>query len=294
MKFGFSLFGFGPRHYPAVAQAAEANGFESVWMSEHLVFPEVVPQQYPYTESGIPPVTADTPLYDPWIVLAAVAQATDRIRLGTNVYILPLRHPLITARTVVTLDRMSSGRVILGVGAGWLEDEFTVMGESFVDRGRRTDEIIGILRKLWDDDVITHAGDYLEFGPIKFQPKPHHGSVPIEVGGVSNSALRRAGALGDGWIEVGSTSLKQLASRLSIVAEARKDAGREHVPFDVTVIPRSAEWGRTAAGIRELEELGVTRVIVGPYFEDERALPMHDSARQWICHYAREVIAKVV
>lgn len=293
MKFGLSLFGYGPQHYPDVALAAEANGFESVWMSEHLVFPEVVPLDYPYTDSGAPPATSDLPLYDPWVILAAVAQATERIRLGTNVYILPLRHPLITARAVVTLDRLSKGRVILGVGVGWLEDEFTMLGESFSDRGGRTDEIIHILRRLWTEDVIYHRGEHLQFGPLKFQPKPRHGTIPIEVGGVSGRALRRAGALGDGWIEVGSKSLSEMADRLSIVRAVRSDAGREGLPFEVTVIPRSDEWGRTADGIRQLSELGVTRVIVGPYFEGTSGLPTPESATAWITRYADEVIAKI-
>src|SRR5262245_13912503 len=124
MKFGLSMVGYGPRQYAKVGQAAEASGFESVWLGEHLFFPTNIPATYPYSDTGVAPVTPDTPLFDPWIVFAAVAQVTERIRLGTSVYVLPLRHPLITARTLVTLDHISNGRVILGAGVGWLDKEF--------------------------------------------------------------------------------------------------------------------------------------------------------------------------
>src|SRR5262245_5436367 len=172
MKFGLSLFGYAPRFYAEVAKVAEDHGFESVWMQEHLVFPEEIPGTYPYTESGFPPVQSETALFDPWVVHAAIAQATETIRLGTNVYILPLRHPLVTARSIVTLDRLSNGRVTLGIGVGWLEEEFDAVGVPFSERGRITDEVIPLLRQLWSDEVIDHRGGHYNFGPVKFEPKP--------------------------------------------------------------------------------------------------------------------------
>ena len=184
MKFGLPFFGISPRYYGEVAQAAEQAGFESVWIPEHLVLPVDIPPTYLYSDSGFPPITADTPMYDPWVVLAAVSGVTSTIRLATNVFILPLRHPISTARSVVTLDRISGGRVTLGIGVGWLEQEFDVMGQSFHDRGRRTDEIIDILRRLWSEDVIEQHTEHFDFGPVKFQPKPlQKPSIPIEVGG---------------------------------------------------------------------------------------------------------------
>src|SRR5439155_10170813 len=172
MKFGYSLFGLGPRSFADVARAADAAGFESIWMAEHLVFPSEFGSVYPYSESGSPPVNPSTHLFDAWVSLGYMAAVTTNIHLATNVYILPLRSPFVTARALVTLDRLSGGRVILGAGVGWLKEEFVVAGEDWENRGKRTDEIVEILRKLWTEPTIEHHGTYYDFGPVKFEPKP--------------------------------------------------------------------------------------------------------------------------
>lgn len=294
MKFGLPLYGLSPRHYPEVARAAEANGFESVWMPEHLVLPAELPATYLYTEDGRPPIAPRTPMYDPWVVLATIAAATERIRLATNVYILPLRHPVITARSVVTLDRVSGGRVTLGVGVGWLAEEFDVVGESFRTRGRRTDEIIPLLRRLWSEESITHRGEFYEFGPVTFEPKPvqrqdgaGRRGVPVEVGGTSPAALRRAGRLGDGWIEIGAAGLDDVARMLEVVNAARAEAGRCGEPFEVTCgLPGDLDEVRRAA------ELGVTRVVASPVREapDPRRIT-REEVLDGIKRFADEVIS---
>jgi probable F420-dependent oxidoreductase len=284
MKYGLQLFGLGPQHYAQVACVAEENGFESVWMPEHLVLPATLPDTYLYTDGGRPPISSATPLYDPWVVLAAVANATERIRLATNVFILPLRHPISTARSVVTLDRVSRGRVTLGVGVGWLEDEFDAMGESFGDRGRRADEVIPLLRRLWSDEVIEHHGDHYDFGPIRFEPKPRQRpTIPIEVGGSSPAALHRAGRLGDGWIEIGAKDHDTLEGLIARVQRARVEAGRDAEPFEIT-----CGLGRDAGGVRRCRDLGVTRVVVGPPVKDARVTA--DDVGDWIRRFADDVI----
>ena len=289
MKFGLPFFGISPRYYGEVAQAAEQAGFESVWIPEHLVLPVDIPPTYLYSESGFPPITADTPMYDPWVVLAAVSGVTSTIRLATNVFILPLRHPIATARSVVTLDRISGGRVTLGIGVGWLEEEFDVMGQSFHDRGRRTDEIIDILRRLWSDDVIEQHTGHFDFGPVKFNPKPlQQPSIPIEVGGTSGPALRRAGRLGDGWIEIGSTDLDDFRAKLAVVMEARRNAGRTG-PFEVTA---SGALAHDVDGYRRLEEAGATRVVTGPRPADRGRLTPAE-ATDWAKRFADEVISRM-
>src|SRR5258708_12156641 len=125
MDFGFSLGGINPRNYPAVAAKAEACGFTVAWQPEHLIWPAAMPPQYPYSADGYPPVTIKTPTFDPWINLALAASTTTSLRVGTSVYILPLRHPLITARSVSTLDFISRGRAILGIGVDCLQAEFS-------------------------------------------------------------------------------------------------------------------------------------------------------------------------
>jgi probable F420-dependent oxidoreductase len=261
VKFGLPLFGVSPRFYGDIAAAAEQHGFESVWLPEHLVFPEEIPPTYLYSESGLPPVTADTPLYDPWVALAYIAHATTSIRLATNVFVLPLRHPIEVARSVVTLDRVSNGRVTLGMGVGWLEEEYVALGRSFHDRGTRADAMIPLLRRLWSDDVIEEHNEHFDFGPVKFQPKPRHRHIPIEVGGASPGALRRAGRLGDGWIEVGCKTIDDVREKLDVVNAARADAGRRETTFEVTL---GGSFGRDLDGVRRSEDAGATRIIASP------------------------------
>jgi probable F420-dependent oxidoreductase len=286
VKFGLPLFGVSPRAYGEISRAAEANGFESVWMSEHLVFPERIPPSYPYSESGQPPVTADTPLFDVWVALSYIAHATETIRLGTNVYVLPLRHPLEVARSVVTLDRLSNGRVTLGVGVGWLEEEFDAVGRGFHDRGKRADAMIPLLRRLWSDDVIQEHNEHFQFGPVKFQPKPRNRTIPIEVGGVTTAALRRAGRLGDGWIETGSASLSEVTEKLDVVLRHRRESGRESEAFEVTLAGRFA---RDLDGVRRCEDVGATRMIVGPAVTGRITA---DAIADFTKRYADDVISR--
>jgi probable F420-dependent oxidoreductase len=285
VKFGLPLFGVSPRFYGDIAAAAEQNGFESVWLPEHLVFPEEIPPTYLYSESGFPPVTPDTPLYDPWVALAYIAHATTSIRLATNVYVLPLRHPIEVARSVVTLDRFSNGRVTLGMGVGWLEDEYIALGRSFRNRGKRADAMIPLLRRLWSDDVIEEHTEHFDFGPVKFQPKPRHRHIPIEVGGASPRALRRAGRLGDGWIEVDCKTIDDVRAKLDVVFSTRADAGRSDLPFEVTL---SGSFGRDLDGVRRSEEAGATRIIVSPVLAERMSAEVVvDSAKR----FADEVIS---
>jgi probable F420-dependent oxidoreductase len=258
------LFAVAPLDYPAVAQAAEAAGFESIWIPEHLVFPTEMPATYPYTESGLPPVFPGTPLYDPWVALAYVAASTKRIRLGTQVYILPLRHPLVTARAFTTLDILSRGRAILGIGVGWMEEEFGFVGEDFKTRGARTDEIIEILHQLWSEKEIHYRGQYYDLGPLRFQPKPAQDPhPPIEVGGASQAALRRAAKLGDGWQAIGDLDTEAIGLHVKSIDAMRAEAGRSG-NFEVTT---PSALGATLDAARRYEDVGVTRLSLGPVFQ---------------------------
>jgi probable F420-dependent oxidoreductase len=259
MKFGLALSGVSPRHYAALAAQAEAAGFESVWVPDHLVLPEVMPPSYLYTDSGEPPIPSTTAVYDPWVLLGAIASVTETIRLGTNVYVLPLRHPIVVARSVLTVDRISRGRVTLGAGVGWLKEEFSIVGLDASTRGKRTDEMIGLLRRLWTEPVVEHHGDYYDIAPVYFEPKPFQHSIPIEIGGSSAAALRRAGRLGDGWIEIGSRDQDELRAKLRIVRAERTAAGRDDLPFLITA---GIDADATADDVAGLARLGVDRVVV--------------------------------
>src|SRR6185369_9789613 len=205
-KIGVPLFMLRPEHMARIAIHAETLGFESVWVAEHLVFPTQIQSRYPYSAEGVPPINPATPLLDPLLVLMQVAAVTERIRLGTNVYILPLRHPLVVARMAMTLDLLSNGRLTFGIGLGWLAEEFDAAGVDFATRGARTREYVRALRALWSDSEPSFNGKYVSFGPVKFEPKPvQKPHPPIVFGGESEAALRRAAALGDGWYGVGHT-----------------------------------------------------------------------------------------
>jgi len=289
MKFGLSLVGLRPRWYAAVARQAEENGFESVWLAEHLVLPATMPATYLYSESGLPPIQPDTPMYDPWVMLAGVAAVTERIRLGTNVYVLPLRHPLVTARSVVTLDRFSGGRVTLGAGVGWLDTEYAAAGVPFAERGRRMDEIIPLLRSLWtSSEPVAHAGRYYAFEPVRFAPRSlQKPCIPIELGGTTPPALRRAGRLGDGWIELGSATADELVARVATVREARAAAGRSDSPFEIT-----SGFGQDADTVAAADAVGVTRTLA--HVPGAVASSTLDDVLDWLDDYATTVMDRVL
>lgn len=232
-----------------VAVAAEELGYESVWIPEHLVLPADLDGSF----HGVT-LRPDIPTLDVLVFLATLAVATERIRLGTWVYNLALRHPIVAARAVQTLDVVSAGRVTLGVGAGWLEAEYAAVGVDFATRGRRLDESIDVLRLLWTEETPSVDGEFTAFGPVRFEPKPPQGTVPILVGGESDAALRRAAERGDGWIGMDHTVA-------SAAAQVRKLRALSDRPVEVTVGAAPQDRAELAA----YAEAGVDRVIVAPF-----------------------------
>lgn len=265
MRFGVPLTG-DVAAMPELARRAEAAGCESVWLAEHLVWPASIAPSYPYSADGRPPVPLDVPTYDPWVLLAWIAAHTSRLRLGTSVYILPLRDPHVTARAVASLDQVSGGRVLLGVGVGWLPEEFAIAGQDFRTRGARADEAIEILRALWSPGPTAYEGRHYRFPPVQFEPKPPQGGrLPIVVGGESAAALRRAARLGDGWIGLRHTP-ESAAERVARLAELRAEAGRGDAPLEVTVgIPGASD----ADDVARYAAAGVDRVCLRPWRRDE-------------------------
>jgi probable F420-dependent oxidoreductase len=240
----------------------EAAGCDSVWIPEHLVWPVSIASPYPYTPDRRPPVASDVPTYDPWVLLAWIAAHTDQIKLGTSVYILPLRDPHVTARAVATLDLVSGGRVILGAGVGWMAEEFAVVGQRFSDRGARAGEIAGILRALWSDGPAAHDGRHYRFDPVHFEPKPPQGDrLPLIFGGETPAALRRATRHGDGWIGLRHTPATARAA-VETLRELRRAGPRAGEPFEITVgVPHDVDL-RALAGY---EQAGVDRVCLRPW-----------------------------
>ncbi len=242
-----------------VAQAADELGYESIWLPEHLIWPADLGGLSPHTGHG-PGVDPTIPTLDTLMWMVTLAQATTRVRLGTYVYNLALRHPLVAARAVQTLDVISGGRVEFGVGAGWSRGEYDAAGVDFASRGRRLDEAIAACRTLWRDETVTHEGEFFHFGPVVFEPKPPQGLVPISVGGESAAALARAGRLGDGWLGM-SGSPEQVAPRAAAVRAAAAAAGRD----PASVIVSSGGEAATPAEVAAYASAGVDRIIVAPW-----------------------------
>ena len=204
MEIGLLFANSGPFSTPErlghLAQTAERCGIESIWTVEHVVIPQDYKSTYPYSPSGRIPGGDEVPIPDPLLPLAYAAALTTRLRLATGIVILPLRHPLYVAKELATLDVLSHGRMIFGVGSGWLREEFESLGLDFDSRGARTDEAIEAIRVLWRESSSRFAGKHFNFGPVKSFPKPvHKGGVPIHIGGHSKAAARRAARLGDGF-----------------------------------------------------------------------------------------------
>jgi probable F420-dependent oxidoreductase len=241
----------------ALAAIAEENGFESLWAVEHVVVPAGYRSTYPYDPSGRMPGPEESPIPDPLIWLTWAAAASGTLRLGTGILILPQRNPVVLAKETATLDFLSGGRVTLGVGVGWLEEEFSALGVPFADRGARTDEYIEALRALWRDGESTYHGRFVDFQRVKSYPKPvQAGGIPIGVGGHSEAAARRAGRLGDEFFP-GVASIDALQRLIAVLGAAAEEAGRDPASIGIT-----AGGASDVDGVRRLAELGVTRVVI--------------------------------
>jgi probable F420-dependent oxidoreductase len=249
----------GPRNWAGFTLAAEAAGFDSVWLPEHLIMPVKMSGHPGSPHEGEPPISGLTPAWDPWLQIAWLAGQTSTIRFGTNVYNIGLRHPIVTARALTTADLLSNGRIDFGIGASWLSEEWQAMELPFETRGRRVDETIQVIQRLFTDEVIEHEGEFFRFQPVQFFPKPVQSPwPPMIIGGDSPAALRRAATLGDGWLPMAQTE-EILGANIAKLQQLRADAGREG-PFQI-ILGAPADLDT----LRRYEELGVTTALVTPY-----------------------------
>lgn len=265
MKFGIVFANTGPFADPqqalTLARAAEAAGFESLWTVEHVVVPSGYESTYPYDRSGRMPGSDDADIPDPLVWLSYIASATSTLRLATGVMILPQRNPVVLAKEVATLDALSGGRVELGIGVGWLAEEFDAIGVPFEGRGRRTDEYIGAMRALWGEDQASFSGEFAEFENCILRPRPAHGAVPVHVGGHTEVAARRAGRLGNGFFP-GKGSHESLAALFDVARRSAVEHGRDPDSIEFTTGGNGVFGPRAAQEAAELAELGVDRVVV--------------------------------
>jgi probable F420-dependent oxidoreductase len=272
VKFGISFLNLHPKGFAALTEAAEQLGFESVWMSDHLVFP-VDLGSLPYPGADSPgevvrktPSMWDRPLFDTTAFLCYLAGRTSTIRFGTYVYVLGIRHPFVAARAFQTLDYVSGGRAEMGIGAGWMSSEFDCAEVDFHTRGRRLDECIEVCRKLWTEPQVAHHGEFFDFDAVGFEPKPS-ASLRIHVGGESGPALRRVAKHGDGWIAMENT-LDSMAGKLASLDAELSKVGRSRDELEISVVAAV----RDPDDVARWADLGVDRIVMSPWTRSSTAI----------------------
>lgn len=274
-------------HLCAMARAAEEHGWDAVAISDHVAHPERIESPYPYTRDGAIRWSEDIAWPDPWVAIGAMAAVTRRLRFLTNVYVLALRNPFLAAKAVATAAALSGDRVALGVGVGWCREEFALAGQEFGNRGRRTDELIEVLRKLWSGAYVEHRGRHYGFDRVRLLPAPG-APVPIYGGGLSEPALRRAARL-DGWVSDIHTTA-ELRDIIAALRRFRAEAGLAEQPFAIVAACADAF---DADGIRRLGELGVTHHATAPWlFHGGRWDSLPDKL-DGLRRFADDVIAKL-
>ncbi|HAI99926.1 MAG TPA: hypothetical protein DCL97_04590 [Dehalococcoidia bacterium] len=286
--FGTSMPSRGDMASPAnlrtLAQRAESLGFDSAWVSDHIILPRSVDSFYPYAANGVATFRPDEDYYEPLAALNFLAGCTQKIRLGTHVLILPYRNPVLTAKMISTLDVLSEGRFILGAGVGWMEEEFKALGlDTFAQRGAVTDEYIQLFKELWTKDNPEFQGEHYQLSESGFQPKPvQKPHPPIWIGGHTNPAIRRAAKYGDGWMPIGLRppailEPEELAEKIARLRRLTMAAGRPEdavslcfstgVTFDdspgATRRMMSGRAEQIAADLRQYQDLGIRNFILG-------------------------------
>ncbi len=261
MEFGISGAFSDATHLAPMALAAEEAGFARITLSDHVIQPKTLRTPYPYTEDGTPRWPPFTDWPDPWVAIGAMAAVTERIRFFTSVFVLAMRNPFLVAKTVGTAAVMSAGRVELGIGVGWMREEFDLLGQVFDGRGGRTNEMMDVLRLLWQGDWVEHHGEHYDFDPLEMSPKPAE-PIPIFVGGFSAPALRRAAQKADGWISDLHTTA-ELAELIPEVLRLRAESDRAADPFEILVTCNDAY---DLDGYRRIADLGATHFTTMPWF----------------------------
>jgi probable F420-dependent oxidoreductase len=268
----------------ALASNAERLGFSTVWVPEHVVLLDKYASKYPYSENGILPAPTNAPIPDPFISLAAMAAATEKIRLATGICLVPEHNPLVLAKVVATLDYLSEGRVVLGVGIGWLEEEFVAIGIPWERRAQRTREYIEAMRKLWGDEVSAYRGEFVSFDGVRSYPKPiNGGKLPIIFGGESGPALKRVAEYGNGWFGFNLTP-PEAQEKIKKLEQLVKAAGRKLSDIELIVSPSGKPI--TPDDLKRYRDLGVAEVVLTniglPRTPAEASKMLEDAARKWL------------
>ena len=289
MRIGFFAVGIAdtarPEMITAIATNAERLGFATVWAPEHVVLLENFASRYPYSGDGELPIPTSTPLLDPFIALTYAAAHTSRIRLATGICILPERNPLVLAKVAASLDYLSNGRFALGIGIGWLEEEFKAIGIPWERRTQRTREYVEAMRSLWGDERSSYSGEFVRFENARSYPKPVRGhKLPVLVGGQTDPALKRAAAYGDGWCGFNLTP-EETAQKIKRIRELMKVGGRKPEDFEFSMSPPATA---TPADLKRYRDAGVDELYLSPVLKQppasiaELQRMLENFARDWV------------
>jgi len=290
MRFSYAESMTNPAFYLPLAQAAEAAGFDSFVIPDSILYPEVSDSTYPYTPDGQREFLEDKPFIEPFSLIPAMGVVTERLRFTTFVVKLPIRNPVLVAKQAASVAVLTDNRFGFGVGLSPWPEDYEVLGQEWKARGRRMDEMIEIIQALTAGGYTEYHGEFYDIPSIKICPTPTE-KLPILIGGHADAALRRAARLCDGWMHAGSDADK-LPDMLKRLHDLRREYGREGEPFEIHAISLD---GYSPDGVRRLEELGVTDVIIGfrnayQMEQDTETLEQKIGALNW---FADEVISKV-
>lgn len=286
----------------AFAREIEALGFDSVWVSDHVTIPRDIKSQYPYRTNGTFSMGADNALLEPITVMAVLAAATTRTRIGVSVLVIPYRNPVLTAKMLSTIDVLSGGRVILGAGVGWMAEEFELLqSPPYADRGPVTDSYIRLFRELWTSPSPTFEDAFYSVSNVGFEPKPVQNPLPIWIGGITGPALRRAAKLGDGWqgirhrsadIPAAMQKLHQLLEEEERSADGftfgmRTPIAINQEPAPEEAIPLEGTAQHLLDDVRRYDEAGIEYLVINP-----RGQTLEEQRTQ-VRLFAEEIVAKI-
>ena len=260
MKFVLSTSFSSVSHLTSLAPVADQHGWHAMSFSDHVVHPATIRTPYPYTEDGSRRWEAFTDWPDPWVMMGALSTITEQLRFTNNIFVLPMRNPYLTAKAISTAAIVSNNRITPAIGVGWSREEFELMGQDFSTRGKRTDEILEIMRLLWSGEMVEYQGQYYQFDSMEMNPAPS-AYIPIWIGGISDPAMKRAARIGDGWVTDLQTS-DEIIECVGRIQTWRREYGRVQEPFEIMATPSDAF---DVDGYRRLEDAGVTHILTMPW-----------------------------
>ena len=238
MKFVLSTSFSSVAHLTKIAPVADQTGWHAISFSDHVVHPQAITTPYPYTNDGSRRWQAYTDWPDPWVMIGALSTITTRLRFTNNIFVLPMRNPFLVAKSISTAAIVSNNRVTAAIGVGWSKDEFNLMQQDFHTRGKRTDEMVEIMRLLWTGEMVEYQGKHYQFDLMEMNPAPTE-YIPIWVGGISEAAMKRAAKIADGWV-TDLQSSEEIIACIERIKAFRKEFGRENEPFEIMATPSDA------------------------------------------------------